>query len=140
MDQFSIHEEECIADDREIEATRLGASLTARPRRALPTLKQPLRVARSLPIRQAEDLMNERGIGCVLVVEDGLLSGIFTERDVLTKVLPVVRDLDNTPVGVVMTPDPECLTLDDAIAYALNRMSDGGFRHIPLVDADGRPT
>ena len=38
-----------------------------------------------------------------------------------------------------MTPDPECLTPGDRIAYALNKMSVGGFRHIPLVDEDGRP-
>ena len=84
--------------------------------------------------------MNEHRIGCVLVVEAGRLVGIFTERDVLTKVVTAGRDIDTTPVGEVMTRDPECLTLDDGIAYALNMMSVGGFRHIPLVDADGYPT
>ncbi|MEO8605480.1 MAG: CBS domain-containing protein, partial [bacterium] len=49
-------------------------------------------------------------------------------------------DLDATPIGEVMTPEPECLTLDDGIAYALNIMHDGGFRRIPLVDDDGHPT
>jgi CBS domain-containing protein len=39
-----------------------------------------------------------------------------------------------------MTPDPECLTLEDGISYALNMMSDGGFRHIPLIDAEQHPT
>ncbi len=39
-----------------------------------------------------------------------------------------------------MTRDPECLTLDDSLAYALHHMSVGGFRHIPLIDDRGRPT
>jgi CBS domain-containing protein len=140
MDQFSIDEEESIAEERAVEAARLGAAITKRPVRALPTLKPPVRVAPSVSIRRAVELMNERGVGCVLAVEHGRLVGIFTERDVLTKVITAGRDIDLTPVGEVMTRDPECLTLDDGIAYALNLMSDGGFRHIPLVDADGRPT
>jgi CBS domain-containing protein len=140
MDQFSILEEECIAEERAVEAARLGAAITQRPVKALQTLKQPVRVAPSASIRQTVGLMNERGVGCVLVVEEGRLVGIFTERDVLTKVITLDRDIDRTPVGEVMTRDPECLTLDDGIAYALNLMSDGGFRHIPLVDGEGRPT
>ena len=140
MDQSSIHEEECIAEERAVEAARLGAAVTKRPVRALPNLRQPVRVAPSASIRKAVELMNERGVGCVLAVEDGRLVGIFTERDVLTKVINMGRDIDTTPVGEVMTRDPECLTLDDGIGYALNLMSDGGFRHIPLIDAEGRPT
>jgi CBS domain-containing protein len=140
MDQFSIDEEEDIAEERAVDAARLGAAITKRPVRALPTLRAPLRVAPSASIRQAVELMNERGLGCVLAVEDDRLVGIFTERDVLRKVIPRGRDVDRTSVGEVMTRDPECLTLEDGIAYALNLMSDGGFRHIPLVDAEGRPT
>lgn len=140
MDQFSILEEEDIAEERAVEAARLGTAITKRPIKALQTLRQPVIAAPSVSIRQAVALMNERGVGCVLVVEGGRLVGIFTERDVLTKVITAGRDTDATPVGEVMTRDPECLTLDDGIAYALNLMSDGGFRHIPLVDAEGRPT
>jgi len=76
----------------------------------------------------------------VLVIADERLVGVFTERDVLTKVAGRDIDLDATAVGSLMTPDPECLTLDNGIAYALNMMSVGGFRHIPLVDADQHPT
>ena len=140
MDQFSIHEEECIAEERAVEAARLGAAISTRPVKALPTLKQPVRVTPTTSIRQAVEVMNERRVGCVLVVDGGRLVGIFTERDVLRKVVTAGRDIDATPVGEVMTRDPESLTLDDGISYALNLMSDGGFRHIPLVDANGYPT
>jgi CBS domain-containing protein len=84
--------------------------------------------------------MNRARVGCVMVVEDGHLIGIFTERDVLTRVAGEPIDLDRRTVGELMTLDPETLTLDDDIAYALNKMSIGGFRHVPLVDCDGRPT
>jgi len=75
----------------------------------------------------------------VLVEKAGRLVGIFTERDVLTKVVGTTLDIDRKFVDAVMTPDPEALGPDDLVTYALNKMSVGGFRHIPLVDADERP-
>jgi CBS domain-containing protein len=74
----------------------------------------------------------------VLVVEDCRAVGIFTERDVLRRV--VSEDLDQgRPVREIMTPSPETLGLDDGIAFALNRMIIGGFRHIPILDEQGAP-
>ena len=140
MDEQVILEEELIAEERAIEVARLGAAITRRPIRILPTLKAAVTVAPATSIRAAIDAMNERRVGCVLVVEHGRLVGVFTERDVLTKVAALGLSLDRTTVADAMTPDPECLTLDDGIAYALNMMSVGGFRHIPLIDAERRPT
>lgn len=139
MDEM-ILEEELIADERAIDAARLGAAITKRPMRKLPSLRAPITVAPSASVRQAIAGMNDHRVGCVLVVDAGRLVGVFTERDVLTKIAAHGRDVDDTLVADVMTPDPECLTLDDGIAYALNMMSVGGFRHIPLVDAERRPT
>ena len=76
----------------------------------------------------------------MLIVDEGQLVGVFTERDVLTKLVGTSIDIDRTPVEELMTRDPECLTLEDVIAYALNKMTIGGFRHVPLVDLHGRPT
>ena len=87
----------------------------------------------------AIEAMNEHRTGCVLVAEHDRLVGVFTERDVLTKVAAQGLSIDETAVEEVMTRDPEWLTLDDGIAYALNMMSVGGFRHIPLVDDELRP-
>jgi len=84
-------------------------------------------------------LMQKRGVGCVLVASVGKLMGIFTERDVLTKVACNNLDTTQTLVQRVMTADPETLRLSDSIAYALNLMSIGGYRHIPLVDASTKP-
>jgi len=97
----------------------------------------PLALAADRPLREAVDVMREHRVGCVLVVEDGRLVGIVTERDLLLKLERA--DLEQ-PVANLMTPDPDVLSADDPIAYALNRMADGGYRHIPLVDGEGRPT
>jgi CBS domain-containing protein len=87
----------------------------------------------------AVDKMNERHIGSVLVQRDGKLVGIFTERDVLTRV--AFRDGNrDLKVESVMTRSPETLEANETIAFALNKMSVGGFRHIPIVDGDGKPT
>ena len=48
-------------------------------------------------------------------------------------------DLETTPVDRFMTENPEALRLADSIVFALNKMSLGGFRHVPLVDDEGRP-
>src|SRR5438477_10477753 len=84
----------------------------------------------------SDRIILEHSAGCQLVVTNNQLVGIITERDLLLKLEQ--GDLDR-PVSQLMTPDPEVLGLADPIAYALNKMSVGGFRHIPLVDATGRP-
>jgi CBS domain-containing protein len=76
--------------------------------------------------------MAEKHIGAVLIVENGKLVGIFAERDLLIKRLYDGQNLDR-PVRDFMTPDPDCLTPDDPIAFGLNRMVEGGYRHVPLI-------
>jgi len=84
--------------------------------------------------------MLERRQACVLVVDgNGLLTGILTERDVLTRVAGAGRDARRTALRDVMTPNPEALTAGDRIAYAVHCMSVAGYRTVPLVDADRRP-
>jgi CBS domain-containing protein len=90
-------------------------------------------------IGQAARIMKEHRVGCVLVEDAGKLVGIFTERDILTKLVGTGYDPAKVLVDGVMMRNPETLTLEDPIAFALHRMSVGGFRHLPLVDAAGRP-
>jgi len=132
-----VLEEEAIAEERAAETIRLGAALLNEPIRALATLKPAITVAPAVTVRAAIARMKEGRVGCVLIEDGGRLVGIFTERDVLTKVAATGVDVDRTPVSQLMTPDPECLRADDRAAYALNRMTVGGFRHIPLVDDAG---
>lgn len=84
-------------------------------------------------------LIQTEGVACVLITDKGKLVGIFTERDVIRKL--VGKGLDHTReiVDDYMTPDPHFLFIDDPIAFALNRMYDGGYRHVPIIDTDHKP-
>lgn len=139
MNDDIILEEEAIADERAAEAARLGAAILHQPIRALATLRPAVCVLPTATVRAAVERMKQSNAGCVLVEENGQLVGIFTERDVLTKIVGTTLNLDRTTVEMVMTADPESLSPDDRVTYALNKMSVGGFRHIPLVDEEGRP-
>ncbi len=87
-------------------------------------------------IRAALQLMLERKLGAVLVEREGRVVGIFTERDLMRRVVAAGIGLDRA-IEEVMTPDPETLKLDDGVAFALNRMVVGGFRNVPIVDENG---
>jgi CBS domain-containing protein len=97
------------------------------------SLRAPILVEANATVVAAVNAMNEHRTGCVLVQRAGKLVGIFTERDVLTKV--IFRDANRTMlVDSVMTRDPETLERNQTIACALNKMSVGGYRHIPIVE------
>src|ERR1051326_9090646 len=92
------------------------------------TMKPPVFVEASSSVRQAVDAMNDHHTGCVLVQRAGKLVGIFTERDVLTRVI-FNADEGGLKVEEVMTNNPETLKTTDSLAFALNKMSAGGYRH-----------
>ncbi len=101
--------------------------------------RAPIVVEPQASVLEAIVLMQEQRVGCVLVARGGKLKGIFTERDVLTDVVGKAIDPAKTPIRRLMTENPECLRMTDSIAYALNKMSVGGYRHIPLVDESLTP-
>jgi CBS domain-containing protein len=101
---------------------------------------EPIRLGVDATVRDAVERMVGQHRAAVVVVDpEGRLTGIFTERDVLIRVLGEGRDPATTRLGAVMTPRPETLTAGDRICFAVNRMSTAGFRTIPLVDPEGRP-
>ena len=101
--------------------------------------RMPVVVEPQVPVIEAIALMQKERIGCVLVVRSKKLKGIFTERDVLTQVVGKGLDPAKTPVRKLMTSNPESLRPTDSIAYALNKMSLGDYRHIPLVNSAREP-
>jgi CBS domain-containing protein len=84
-------------------------------------------------------MADKRRAAVVIVDAAGRLIGIFTERDLLRRVAVPGRDPRRTPLGEVMTPNPEVLASDDLIAYAVNRLHNASYRTIPLVDGERRP-
>ena len=105
--------------------------------------QRPITLKPSSTVTEAMREMQREHRGCVLVTDDGSvrskLTGIFTERDVLFRIVDRGRNPASLPVGEVMTPDPETLSVHATVAYVLNKMSVGGFRHVPVVDDDHRP-
>jgi CBS domain-containing protein len=93
---------------------------------------RPVTVQATATVREAILAMQNDRTGAVVVLDGLEIVGIFTDRDVLARVAPNPSVLDQ-PVTSVMTPDPVVLRDDDMMAYALNKMGDGGFRHIPVV-------
>jgi CBS domain-containing protein len=89
-------------------------------------------------VTEAARLMKEGKVGAVLVVEEGRLVGIFTERDALFRVIAPGLDPGKTELRGVMTRDPTTVAPDETFGYALLLMHEKGFRHTPVVE-NGRP-
>src|SRR5437763_11687513 len=83
-------------------------------------------------------LMNEHRIGALVVVEDGQVVGMFTERDVLQRVVAEQRDPVRTLVAEVMTTEVFCCTPDTPIDEARGAMKNRRIRHLPPVGGDNR--
>ncbi len=112
------------------------------PRRQISNIiagRKLVSATRDMSVRTACRLMAENHVGAVVVVESGRIAGIFTERDVLNKVLAGGLDPDATALETVMVVDPQTIQADRPLAHALHIMADGGFRHVPVVDAQGVP-
>ena len=89
-------------------------------------------------VGDAARLMRENHIGAVVVVENGRLAGIFTERDALFRVVAEGLDVKTTRLADVMTRNPQTVRPDQKFSIALQMMYGGKFRHVPVVE-DGRP-
>jgi CBS domain-containing protein len=140
--KLTMTDEELNAAIRMANATGFGALSSEFLAKSLGVLnpKTPLCVPETAAISEVVSLLQKYSVGSVLVLgADGKLKGIFTERDCLLKVIGKNLEISTTPITAVMTANPETQKLDGTIAYALNLMSLGGFRHIPLVDDDGFP-
>jgi CBS domain-containing protein len=98
----------------------------------------PHRIDVTRTVADAVSLLRRERVGCLLVVRDGELVGIFTERDLLTKVLATGLTL-TTPMAAVMTADPVSVNLKEPVRAAVERMQAGGYRHVPVVDENNHP-
>jgi CBS domain-containing protein len=102
------------------------------PRKAV-TLGPDATVADAIAVMLTSD------IGALLIVDaGGKLVGIFSERDLLTRVAGQADDYAGRKVSEFMTPDPETVRPTDTLAFALHKMDGGGYRHLPVLK-DGQP-
>jgi len=101
--------------------------------------QQPVTAPAEMFVQEAARVMTLRRIGAMMVVEDGVLVGIFTERDALNRVVAESMDARTTTLAEVMTRDPKTISPEATFNSALELMHDGRFRHVPVVDAAKRP-
>ena len=97
-----------------------------------------LSVAPHAAIEDVVAQMNNEHASAALVVQDGKILGIFTERDVLSRVIARIDGLFS-PVAEMMTPDPDVLAESTMLSAALRALALGGYHHLPVVDDDGSP-
>lgn len=101
-------------------------------------MKKVLQASPETRVAKAAKLMALRNTGAIMVVEGDRLLGVFTERDMVFRVVARGLDAQATPLAEVMTRNP--ITVDPAkpFGYALVVMQENGFRHLPVVE-DGKP-
>ena len=110
------------------------------PERAVASIiadQQPVSAEADTTVTEAARIMRSRGVGALLVMEGARLTGIFTERDALFRVIAEGRDPEATRLREVMTRDPRTISPERPFGHALHIMYEGGFRHVPVV-SDGR--
>jgi CBS domain-containing protein len=94
----------------------------------------PTRIAVGTPVRDAVAALKDQPDGCVMVMDGERLVGIFTQRDVLYKVAG--QKQSEAPIERLMTAEPVRIHTRDSVSAAFNKMSVGGFRHLPVFDDD----
>lgn len=86
-------------------------------------------------LRRASKVMTDRGVGCAVVIENERVAGIITERDILHAVAHE-QNVDETIVDEVMTPDVVSGAPGWDITKAVKTMTDGGFRHLLVMEME----
>lgn len=99
--------------------------------------KAPVSVSADKTLGDTLHELVEKSIGCVLVVEEEKLVGIFSERDALMRVGGNAAEWADRPIRDFMTPKPQALQADAKVAFAVHSMDLGGYRHVPIVNGDG---
>ena len=135
--------DECAACGQSLDDTHLSPPDSEversllRDRISMLVPKSPITAAPTTPVGNVLRLMVEYGIGCVVVTDGDQPIGIFSERDALRKINTAAADLASRPVCEFMTPNPQTLVADAKIAFAVERMGLGGYRHLPIVGEQG---
>jgi CBS domain-containing protein len=97
--------------------------------------RKPLVLSPETTVKEACRQMHQRSVGAVLVADAKRhLVGIFTGRDAVGRVVAAGRDPARTTLAEVMTPKPDVMAPGCTAMDALRRMTDGGFRHLPVVE------
>jgi CBS domain-containing protein len=104
------------------------------PVRSVMKRRMLIKASPETPVSKAAKLMANKNVGAVMVFKDKRLVGIVTERDITYRVVARGLDAQSTRLADVMTQDPDVVDPDKPFGYALLRMFERGFRHMPVVE------
>jgi len=110
--------------------------MSLRSLRSIISGQPPATAEKTATVLEAAILMKQKSKGALLVCDGTKLSGIFTERDALFRVIAAGRDPATTTLAEVMTPQPQTIHPDEPFLNALRIMYQGRFRHLPVVEFD----
>jgi CBS domain-containing protein len=111
-----------------------GETMISQPVRSVMDRKKVLTASAATTVKRAASMMARKKVGAVLVLEEGRLVGIFTERDALFNVIARGRDPEKTRLADVMTEKPKTIEPAKSFGYALLMMRELGFRHLPVLE------
>ncbi len=97
-------------------------------------IRDVLTAAKTDTVRDAALKMRKAGVGCVAVVDGRKLAGVFTERDVLNRVVAEGLDPATTPLSKVMTPNPVAIDAAEKLDKVFATLAERRFRHLPITD------
>lgn len=132
-DQCGRCQADLMSMDRPGESSDLERTLLQTPLSEVSTQDYAV-VAPSVSVRETLSRWSASGHHCAMVVENDHLVGVFTERDVLNKIAGNFESHADKPVSAFMSADPESLDQRVPIAFGLNRMMVGGYRHVPVLN------
>lgn len=93
-------------------------------------------VAADATIRAAAEVLDHFNVGALAVLDGERLVGVLSERDIIRRCVAQGADPVTTRVKDAMTPDPQTVAVTDGVADAFARMTDGHFRHMPVIEGE----
>jgi CBS domain-containing protein len=108
--------------------------MPTRPIREIVTRDRPLVGRADDTVRTAAEEMAEHGCNSILVCDGQQLKGIFTERDLLVRVVAAGRDAAGTKLAEVMTPEPDTIGGSEPVVEAVRRMDECSYHHLPVLE------
>ncbi|MBM4165772.1 MAG: CBS domain-containing protein [Ignavibacteria bacterium] len=100
---------------------------------------EPVCLEEGNTVQYAMELMIRHNIGCMLITKNKKISGIITEGDIARLIVGAKKHAETLNVEDIMTNNPETKHANDSLAFVLNEMVLGGYRHVPLVDENDIP-
>lgn len=138
MDDEAVNEEFSIMYQESEKVKVLDSTTFKKPIKNIKVGK-PICLDDEQTVQDALSMMQIKQFGCVLVTKESKLVGIVTERDIVLKALGSGQEMSEISLKDIMTPNPESFQPDDSIAFVMNAMAVGGYRHIPVVDENNVP-